>query len=218
MGSLSPPSCQAVRTPQASHRAAVFLAAVMPPVCETRLRTKSMMRSEMSGVHSLRADEEFAHGEGCGGDALHTPKPVDLLRREQVFEEEQLVGFQALCEFDAAGCREVLVDIVQQLHLLPSLTRRCSKSLGMVRMYSSSSKAAPENPWRDGCPGRAGSCLRRRSRPLGAHVAVPLLHVLLDIFLDVVHIAPIGVGIHWHRIARPFRPATRRPACRRACL
>ncbi len=38
-GSLSPPSCHAVRTPNVSHRFAIFLAGVMPPTVEMRQRT-----------------------------------------------------------------------------------------------------------------------------------------------------------------------------------
>ena len=51
-GSVFPPSCQAVWTPNASARCANFWAGVIPPIFDTRQRMKSISRSEISGSHS----------------------------------------------------------------------------------------------------------------------------------------------------------------------
>jgi len=69
-----------------------------------------------------RADKQLAQGDGRGALLAHHAQVVDVLRREQVFEEEQAVLLQGLGQPDGLNGGNALVDVVQQFHFVPEGT------------------------------------------------------------------------------------------------
>src|SRR6266542_4877778 len=59
-------------------------------------------------------DKELAHGDGDAGLLAHDAEVVDVLGREGVFIEEEVVRLEVLGELDGLDGWDALVDVVEE--------------------------------------------------------------------------------------------------------
>ena len=91
---------------------------------------KSISRSVISGTYSVWLTNSSPIAIGIDVCWRSIAELADVLRRERVFEEEELELLQLLRQPDRLDRRDPLVDVVQQLDLVAERERRCSNSLG----------------------------------------------------------------------------------------
>ena len=63
-------------------------------------------------------DKEFAHREWCAGLLADDAEIVDVLWREGVFQEEEVIGLDVLRQLDGLDRRDVLVNIMAELEFV----------------------------------------------------------------------------------------------------
>ena len=134
-GEQSPGPCQAVLTPKNSQRAATFRAIDRPPICETWIRIKSISRSAIRGRYSCCVLNSSPIASGMLDCCRMSRKWSFSSGEQRVLQEEKPIFLQLLAEVDRLVRRDALVDVVEQLHVLAEVVRRCSKSFGKPARY-----------------------------------------------------------------------------------
>ena len=65
----------------------------------------------------MRMGEEFTHGHGRGGCGADSRKVVDLFWRQNILDKKHVDGLKFSCQFSSAGRCEMLVNVMQELHI-----------------------------------------------------------------------------------------------------
>ena len=94
---------------------ATFFAGVIPPIPETRHRTKSISRSVISGMYSNGCENTSPTACGVVQTCRICLYQASLLRRQHILDEEHLQRLQAPAELRGVHSGQVRMNVVAEL-------------------------------------------------------------------------------------------------------